>query len=134
APILDEPNTDTKLTGAEESSIAANHAVLDPETKLNASTSNSDSPAASTWLLYLALGLAALALVCSYLALTRKKEPTLPLTLENTPERVDELTLRLRRLERIVKESQSEEAVANLVSIMESVEKRVAELESKFKS
>lgn len=103
------------------------------------SNTSHDANAANTsdttnWLVYLALCLSVIAAVMSYLAMTKKKEQNLPLSVLGTPERLDDLTMRLRRLERSVNESHSEEAVRNLTEIMELVERRVAELEAKTKS
>ena len=76
---------------------------------------------------YLALALAIVALVFSRL---KKAAPQPTADIQMLHERLDELMLRMKQLEQRLADGQMDaEAVASLTEIMESVERRVAELE-----
>ncbi len=79
---------------------------------------------------YLALVLGIIALAIAAMPFLKKKEEELPADFESLAERMDELALRMQRLERKATDSQDADAMTTLTEIMESVERRVVELES----
>jgi len=81
---------------------------------------------------YLALTIGIIALIAAALPLFKKKEPQIPVDFQSVQERLDELAVRMRRLEQKIGDSQiKDEAITSLTEIMESVEKRVVELEGR---
>src|SRR5690606_6557881 len=85
-----------------------------------------------TMIAYLALTLALIALIVVAFPLFKKKEPQPTADLDGLQVRLDELVVRMKRLERKLSDSQlKDEAITNLTEIMESVEKRVVELENR---
>ncbi len=90
---------------------------------------NNNSEKQHTMIVYLALGIGLFACILAALPLFRKREPQADL--DGLPERLDELALRMKRLERHAADAQVNDAIASLTTIMESVEKRVVALENR---
>src|SRR5690606_15257385 len=85
-----------------------------------------------TMIAYLAITLAIIALVLVALPLFKKKEPQPVADFYGLQERLDELAVRMKHLEQKLSDGQvKDEAITNLIEIMESVEKRVVELENR---
>src|SRR5690606_3198341 len=83
---------------------------------------------------YLALGIGILALLLAVMPVFKKKDHRPAADLQGLADRLDELSLRMKRLERqLTADSKANEAVTNLTDIMESIEKRVVDLESRSK-
>ncbi|MGK6352264.1 hypothetical protein [Parapedobacter sp. DT-150] len=80
---------------------------------------------------YLALAIGIIALIIAALPILRKKEQQLPAELQGLPYRLEELTVWIKRLEQQKADPQVKDAIASLTDIMESIEKRVVELENK---
>lgn len=81
---------------------------------------------------YLAIAIGLTALVIAALPFIRKKEPDRPVQsagLEELHLRLDGIALRMKNLEQRVSDAQMADAMAHLTEIMESVERRVVELE-----
>ena len=83
-----------------------------------------------TMIAYLAITLAIIALILVALPLFKKKEPQPVADFYGLQERLDELAVRMKHLEQKLSDGHvKDEAITNLIEIMESVEKRVVELE-----
>ena len=83
---------------------------------------------------YLAIAIGLVALAIAALPLIKKKEPSQPADfdrLEEVHRRLDGIALRMKNLEQKITDAQMGEAVTHLTEIMESVEKRVVELENR---
>lgn len=87
----------------------------------------------NTMIAYLALAIGLIALIIVALTFFRKREPQPIADFDGIPERLDELMLRMRRLERQTTDSQTKEAITSLTDIMEAIEKRVVMLEDRSK-
>lgn len=100
-------------------------------------TDRNDKPEKeNTMIAYIAIGIGILALIIAAWPIFRKREAQLPAEFEGLEElqvRLDGLALRMKRLEQKITDAQMADAMANLTQIMESVEKRVVELENSFK-
>lgn len=84
---------------------------------------------------YFAIAIGLIALAVAALPLIRKKEPEQRPTdfdgLEELHRRLDGIALRMKNLEHKITDAQMGDAVTHLTEIMESVEKRVVELEAR---
>lgn len=83
---------------------------------------------------YLAIAIGLIALALAALPFVKKKEPEKPADfdgLEELHRRLDGIALRMKNLEQKITDAQMGDAVTHLTEIMESVEKRVVELESR---
>lgn len=83
---------------------------------------------------YLALAIGLIALIVAARPLMKKKEPEKPANFDGMEEihrRLDGIAMRMKNLEDKVADAQMGEAVTHLTEIMESVEKRVVELEQR---
>ncbi|SEL14171.1 hypothetical protein [Parapedobacter koreensis] len=97
-------------------------------------TDQNDNPEKEdTMIAYLALAIGIIALIIAARPILKKKEQQTPVHF-GLPEQLDELAVRMKRLEQKIADSQiKDEAIASLTEIMESVEKRVVELENSSK-
>ncbi len=90
-----------------------------------------NSKTEDTMIAYLALAIGILAIVIAVRPLFKKQEQHSPLDTQILRNQLDELTWQVKRLEDKVTDTQEQdEAITNLTDIMESVEKRVVELEN----
>ncbi|MEC3879628.1 hypothetical protein [Parapedobacter sp. 10938] len=83
---------------------------------------------------YLAIGIGLIALAIAALPFIRKNEPERPTdfdALEELHGRLDGIALRMKNLEQKITDPQAAETLTHLTDIMESVEKRVVDLESR---
>lgn len=81
---------------------------------------------------YIAIAIGLIALVIATSTLLRKKAPDRSATIESLQDlhrRLDGIALRMKGLEQKITDTQAAEAVTHLTEIMESVEKRVVDLE-----
>ncbi|MFC3197037.1 hypothetical protein ACFOET_05370 [Parapedobacter deserti] len=94
---------------------------------------NIDNPENNhTMIAYLAIAIGILALVVAALPIFNKRDSQPAVDFQRLEERLDELGMRIKRLEQQIADNQLErDAIANLTAIMESVEKRVSELENR---
>lgn len=83
---------------------------------------------------YLALALGLIALTLVLMPLFRKKQTPEPSNFQALSDRIEDIGFRMKRLERQATPPQSQDAVQTLTEIMESVEKRVVELEKQSRS
>lgn len=99
-------------------------------------TDKNDNPEKeNTMIGYFALAIGVLALAIAALPIFKKKDQQPPADLQGLADRLDELSLRMKRLERQASgDPQNKDAITNLTDIMEAVEKRVVLLESRSKS
>lgn len=84
---------------------------------------------------YLAIVIGLIALALAALPFIKKKEPEQPADfdgLEELHRRLDGIALRMKNLEQKITDAQSAEAITHLTDIMESVEKRVVEVEKRI--
>lgn len=85
---------------------------------------------------YLAIAIGLLALVIAALPFIKKKEPDHQSAnfdgLEELHRRLDGIALRMKSLEQKISDAEAAEAITHLTDIMESVEKRVVELEGRI--
>ncbi|WP_374744093.1 hypothetical protein [Parapedobacter sp. 2B3] len=89
----------------------------------------------NTMIAYVAFVIGLIALVIAALPFIKKKEPNQPNDfdgLEELHRRLDGIALRMKNLEQKISDAQMAEAVTHLTEIMESVEKRVVELEGRI--
>ena len=93
--------------------------------------SANNSEKENTMIAYFALGIGLLALIIALVPVLKKRETQLPLEFQQIPERLDELMMRMKRLERQTDNPQVKEAVTSLTEIMETIEKRVVALEDR---
>ena len=95
-------------------------------------TDRNDNPEKEdTMIAYLAIAIGIIALIIAALPMFRKTERQLPGGFQELHERLDELAVRMQRLEQQTTHNQiTDDAIATLTEIMESVEKRVVELEN----
>ncbi len=106
----------------------AQSAIIYPE---QTNEENKNPEKEDTLIAYLAITLAIIALVVVALPLFKKKEQEPAADFYGLQERLDELALRMKRLEQKMADSPiRDEAITSLTEIMESVEKRVVELEN----
>ena len=87
-----------------------------------------------TLIIYLALAIGIIALILAALCFFRKSAPTFPSEFQRLPKQLDELSSRLKYLERQTTDPQIKDAITSLTDIMESVERRVVALENRSKS
>lgn len=90
----------------------------------------------NTMIAYLAFAIGLMALVIAALPFIKKKEPDHHQSadfngLEELHDRLDGIALRMKSLEQKINDAQAAEALTHLTDIMESVEKRVVELEGR---
>lgn len=88
----------------------------------------------NTMIAYLAFAIGIIALIISLVPIFKKREQRQPVDIQGLHEQLEEMALRMKRLEQKMPDNQIKDAIANLADIMESVEKRVAELETGYKS
>ena len=91
----------------------------------------------NTMIAYFALAIGIIALIIAVLPLFRKREQQLPIDFQGLQEQLDDLAQSMKRLDHKIADSQvKDEAINNLTDIMESIEKRVVDLEirSRFDS
>lgn len=93
-----------------------------------------DNPEKDTMIAYFALAMSIIALIMAALLIFRKGDRQMPAEFQGLPERLDELSMRMKRLERQATDPQIKDAITSLTDIMESVEKRVVELENRSSS
>lgn len=84
----------------------------------------------NTMIAYLAIAIGIIALIIAFLPVFKKREQQAPADFQGLQERMDELAARMKRLEQKTQDSQIKDAIASLTDIMESVEKRVVDLEN----
>jgi len=128
-PDVDEVPVDQVADMALESSDSA----VGSQTIYPESAGPNDNPETeNSMIAYLALVIGIAALVLVALPMLKKKEPTATADLQSIHARLDELAIRMRRLEQRTADGQlKEEVLTSLTEIMESVEKRVVELENR---
>ncbi|MGV3763786.1 hypothetical protein [Parapedobacter sp.] len=88
----------------------------------------------NTMIAYLAIVIGLIALAVAALPFFRKKEPEQPADfdgLEELHRRLDGIALRMKNLEQKITDPQAAETLTHLTDIMESVEKRVVDLEGR---
>lgn len=100
----------------------------------NENPENENSEKDNPMIAYLALALGIIALVIAALPVLKKKEEQPSTDFQALGERMDELALRMKRLEQQATDLRSNDAVTTLTEIMESVEKRVVALENRSQS
>lgn len=89
----------------------------------------------NTMIGYFALIIGIVALAIAALPIFKKKDQQAPVDFQGLADRLDELSLRMKRLERqATADPQTKDAITSLTDIMESVEKRVVVLENRSKS
>jgi len=120
--LREEPLVDTSLAPVD--SLAGMYPAVEEAPENNVKTKEDPMIA------YLALILGIIALILAALPLFKKKEEQAPADFQGLAERMDELSFKMNRLDRKLTDPQAKDAVKMLTEIMESVEKRVAELES----
>lgn len=98
------------------------------------SSTEENSKETPVQMVYFALATGIIALLLAVVSLLRKKARQFPVEFHRLPEQLDEMSLRLKRLERQTSDPQIKDAVVNLTEIMESVEKRVVALENDFRA
>lgn len=100
------------------------------------STDQLDTPKKeNTMIAYFAIAIGLIALVVAALPFIKKNEPESSADvggLEEVHRRLDGIAFRMKNLEQKITDAQAAEAVNHLTDIMESVEKRVVELESRI--
>ena len=105
-----------------------------PEIRTTYPPDTADQPespeSGSNGIAYIALVIGLLALVLAAWQRFGKNTPQSADGIQDIHERLDELSARVRRLETKTEDSQMGEAVTSLTDIMESIEKRVVELEN----
>ncbi|WP_257667023.1 hypothetical protein [Parapedobacter tibetensis] len=87
-----------------------------------------------TMIAYLAIAIGIIALIIAALPIFKKREQQLPTDFQGLQEQLDELAVRMKRLEQRIADNETKDAIASLTEIMESVEKRVVELENSSES
>ncbi len=98
-------------------------------------TDRNDNPEKDdTMIAYFAIAIGIIALIIAALPIIKKKEQQLPADFRGLQERLDELAEQMKRLEARTADGQIKDAIHSLTEIMESVEKRVVELENSSKS
>lgn len=123
-----------EVTEDTASPMVPDHAGLQPIYPEQLTNQNDNSEKENTMIAYIALVIGLISLAVAALPFIRKKEQNPSVNYDGLEElhvRLDGIALRMKNLEQKISDAQATDALTHLTDIMESVEKRVVELESR---
>ena len=113
-------------------SVPIGHAGSSPVDSVQLTDSNDNPEKEDIMIAYFAIAIGIIALILAALPFFKKKEPQRSADSQRLAGQIYELAERMKRLEQQLSESQVKDAIGSLTEIMESVEKRVVQLENRL--